>query len=307
MTAVGGQFPELDVSEWVRAHEETLGTKPKRWLQDPSTGTYWLMKDRTFNKRSDGSQYPKGDDWAERVAAGIAQQIGLPCANVELATGGPGAETALGVISQSVFGDNESLIHGNELLADIGIVGDDSHDRTGYTVTAVRAALDQVGPTVEAEGASAWETFVGYLVLDALIGNTDRHQENWAVIAGPGGRRLAPTFDHASSLGFQLDDEQRNERLTTSDVNRTPEAYADRAITRFEGKPSPVTVAVEALESLPVEHRQSCLSRCADVEELVAVIYLVPEHRMAEPSKQFAERLLRRNHARLLSHPFGTV
>ena len=106
------------------------------------------------------------------------RRIGLPCANVELATGGPGAENALGVISQSVFGGNESLIHGNLLLADIGIVGDDSHDRTGYTVAAVRAALDQVGPAVEAEGASAWETFVGYLVLDVLIGNTDRLQES---------------------------------------------------------------------------------------------------------------------------------
>jgi hypothetical protein len=49
--------------------------------------------------------------------------------------------------------------------------------------------------------------FPGYLMLDALIGNTDRHHENWGarVLAGLGnGRRmavLAPTYDHASSEG----------------------------------------------------------------------------------------------------------
>ncbi len=47
-------------------HEEPLGTKPKRWLQDPVTSEYGLMKDVTSNRRADGSSYQKGDDWAER-------------------------------------------------------------------------------------------------------------------------------------------------------------------------------------------------------------------------------------------------
>ena len=29
---------------------------------------------------------------------------------------------------------------------------------------------------------SGVEVFAGYLLLDALIGNTDRHHENWAVM-----------------------------------------------------------------------------------------------------------------------------
>jgi hypothetical protein len=46
----------------------------------------------------------------------------------------------------------------------------------------------------------------GFVTLDALILNTDRHHENWGLIrtVSPEGKvkhRVAPSFDHASSLG----------------------------------------------------------------------------------------------------------
>jgi hypothetical protein len=34
------------------------------------------------------------------------------------------------------------------------------------------------------EGLSPQDAFVGYLVFDALIGNTDRHHENWGITDG---------------------------------------------------------------------------------------------------------------------------
>jgi hypothetical protein len=64
----------------------------------------------------------------------------------------------------------------------------------------------------------------GYLVLDALVGNTDRHHQNWGVILE---RRkdayylqLAPTFDHASSLGRELTDEARRRHLQEGTIDR---------------------------------------------------------------------------------------
>jgi hypothetical protein len=70
--------------------------------------------------------------------------------------------------------------------------------------------------------------FVGYLMLDALVGNTDRHHENWGILQtitlnddrekrhlGLSIRMgLAPTFDHASSLGRELLDEARQRLLS---------------------------------------------------------------------------------------------
>jgi hypothetical protein len=52
------------------------------------------------------------------------------------------------------------------------------------------------------------------LVFDALIGNTDRHQDNWALLVATRTdakktveRRLAPAYDNASSLGTNLMEE----------------------------------------------------------------------------------------------------
>lgn len=59
---------------------------------------------------------------------------------------------------------------------------------------------------------TAFEAFTGYLVLDALVANQDRHEENWAVLRPlPGGGEvtLAGSYDHGSSLAFNLTDARR--------------------------------------------------------------------------------------------------
>ncbi len=94
-----------------------------------------------------------------------------------MADGGHGPETSKGVISRTILLDGESLVHGNELLEEIGVTGNEAHDRTGYTLGAVRNVLDRVEPPTQHPGLSAWEVFVGYLVLDTLVGNVDRHQD----------------------------------------------------------------------------------------------------------------------------------
>ncbi|WP_420622299.1 hypothetical protein [Candidatus Poriferisodalis sp.] len=264
--ATPDRFSEIDVSDWLIVGDETLGTKPKRWLQHPDTGERWLMKYVTDNRNADGSKYPKGDDWSERVANGVALRLEIPAARTEL-------------LPQPVIGG----------------------DRFAYTVDAVQQALDGVEPPSEVtQGFTAWEVFVGYLLLDAVIGNTDRHEENWAVIASPTGRRLASTFDHASSLGFLLADERRRQHLETTDQAFTPEAYADRAKSKFAGKPHPVDVVTAALARCGPAVSNYWLNRCSDVDNLIEPIWLVPQHRMSETTRQFAERVLRRNCARLL-------
>jgi hypothetical protein len=85
---------------------------------------------------------------------------------------------------------------------------------------------------------TAVELFIGYLVFDALVGNTDRHHENWGVVVmtdayGDSSYSLAPTFDHASSLGRNESDDARRRRLTSADGRDTVQAYAARARSAF--------------------------------------------------------------------------
>lgn len=43
------------------------------------------------------------------------------------------------------------------------------------------------------------------IAFDTLISNTDRHAENWGIIVGPAGGKMAPLYDNATSMGCQLE------------------------------------------------------------------------------------------------------
>ncbi len=296
-------YEDIDVTDWRIVGDEVLGTKPKRWLRHPETDERWLMKDATYSTANDGTFYWKGDDWSERVANGVAERLGLPAARTELATSRPNEKRALGVISRSVLADAQGgdakavLIPGNQLLVE-PVTG---RDRSSYTPATIREALTEVhAPDGVAAGLTAWDVFAGYLVLDAVVGNTDRHEENWAVLDRAGHRFLSPTFDHASCLGFQLADEQRRARLTTRDGGYTPEAYADRAKTHFAGRPHPITIAIQAIEMLRADSRSLWMDRCSEIDRIVEPVWLIPEDRMSQTAREFAVRVLRRNCRRLL-------
>jgi hypothetical protein len=285
----------VDISTWEPADEEPLGTKPKQWVRSPAN-ELWLWKQSTMQRDERHGPYRKGDDWSEVLAGRIGEALGIPVAQVELAE----RSAEYGVISRTVLNDSrETLVHGNELLAEAGIGRGDPRDRTGYTVEAVAHVLRGAGPPTPSEILpAAFDWFAGYLVLDALVGNTDRHQDNWATIRGPGGERLSPSFDHASCLGFQLSDEERLERLDGRG-NRTVEAYAGAARTKFEGNPSPIDVAVAALSDVNPDVR-SCWKRLVDgAPELAELMSGIPAERMSEASRRFAEALYGDNHASL--------
>jgi hypothetical protein len=154
--------------------------------------------------------------------------------------------------------------------------------------------------------ANASDLFAGYLMLDALIGNTDRHHENWAIIRVGNQVCLAPTFDHASCLGFQVSDVERTDRMTPG-RNRSVESFADKARSKLYS-----TGATKALTPLGA-FAQSTMDRPAARRAWVdrvrsiadndfwTIIDRVPAERMSKPAREFAYALLKVNRARILS------
>lgn len=283
---------------------EQLGTKArKRWLKDPN-GELWLFKPRTLQEEPLLSFY-KGDDWAEKVAAEVAHRLAIPAARVELAV----HESEHGIISGRISGGRD-LVHGNEILEGF-IPGYDPlqyHAITGYTLEAIMGALthlEALPPPGTHPDASAASVFAQFLSLDALCANTDRHHENWGILRSAGSGELpllAPTFDHASSLGFQLSDEKRERYLDPqdpSDISR----FATRGRSRhFVGRPSLLTLAKQAWATASDAMRQGFLEDLELLEEsaLEAVVAEVPALRMSQPARMFATELLKINRRRLL-------
>lgn len=207
---------------------EPLGTKSKFWFTDAS-GRRTLFK---------AEERGTGEDWAEKVACELSGLLGLPHAHYELAF--EVAAGVPGVVCASCIAPGEALIHGNGLLLASDPTYPTNHKR--FKVAAhTAAAVSEVVSNLDAPAAqwmagvpagvtSAIDVFSGYLMLDPWIANQDRHHENWAAVREPTGTlRLAPTFDHGASLARNLSDEERHERLTTKDRNRSVGAFARRA------------------------------------------------------------------------------
>jgi hypothetical protein len=147
---------------------------------------------------------------------------------------------------------------------------------------------------------------VSYLLLDALIANTDRHHENWAVMRAPDATSvMAPSFDHASSLGFNEPPERCTARLTTTDQGFSVRAYVERGRGKFEGRPGLVDLALDALSTLDALPSDDLKGRFADLssDTCADILSRVPPGLMSQASRTFALEILRLNQERL-THGF---
>jgi hypothetical protein len=196
-------YPIMDVSGWSIANLEPRGGGPNTWLH--SATERWLFK--PVSTVSWGNQ---GEDWAEKITCEVARLVGVPCADVELAH----RHSQRGIISRDLAPPPWELQTGSVLLS--GLLHDyrpgseNVRGRPGHSLPNIRTALDGKRPppgNVCPEELGAIGVFAGYLLLDALVANRDRHDENWAVLRPASldaPDLLCPSYDHGSSLGFNL-------------------------------------------------------------------------------------------------------
>ena len=211
-----------------------------------------------------------------------------------------------GVVCKSVLSQNfaERLVHGNELLreADPDYNLKISRENPGYTVEAVRSALEHVHPPRESsdlEWMSGFDVWSGYLVLDAWVAGRDRHHENWAVIDRADGRALSPSFDHGNALGFQVSDSEAAKLVANAP---RLERWAERGRSHhFAQKPTLVRLAREAISACNEHVGAYWLQRLQELpsEAIEKTIAVIPGDIMSDPSRRFVLSLLELNRRRL--------
>ena len=194
---------EIDVSAWAVIRDEPGGRdKNKRWLAedaDAPRDRHWLWKYRQTT--GDGSEAAL-TDCAEVFTSRLAAAVGLPAAECKFAV----LDGELGLISRNVTPLGFNLNTGTAYLPEVegyqrrpspGFSADGGRMRLeeGYTLDAVQQVLEQVEPPPGMRDLTGFAVFAGYLVLDALVGNGDRHPGNWAILErqSDGVRFLAPT------------------------------------------------------------------------------------------------------------------
>jgi hypothetical protein len=235
------------VSRWAFADYEPGGDDEKLWLEEPGSGVRWLFKPvvKTAERR-------QGEDSAEKVVAAVATLLHVPAAHIELATRRQEGETRDGCISRSVRPSGWQSHTGAVLLTEVVEDFDvKDPDRRGHTLANIARVLEGYGAPPDFDGPAdfdAFDVFAGYLLLDACVANQDRHSQNWSVLFwDKGDRKLMASYDHASSLGFQLTDARRE--LILSGKPGIPVWSGRGGAQRFEGGRS-VTLVGHALAGL---------------------------------------------------------
>lgn len=189
-----------DFSFWeeYEGASEGSGRSEKIWLINPDTQQTGLFK---FKKDEETT-----DHVSECVASDLAELIGIPCAKFEIGRyRGREGSMSYNIVDQS----EKILIEGVyciNLVYDSFDVEKLMDIKTGdkYSLQMIKCALDQLNLFAE---------FLPILVFDFLIGNTDRHQSNWALILNKGKLSISPLYDNSSSLCAYVKEERVSQYL----------------------------------------------------------------------------------------------
>ena len=154
----------------------TGGTRAKQYLESPD-GRYYYFKRSQYKATTatrPGKDF-KYEFWSEVIASEVGRLLEFNTLRYDIAVYGD----IMGCISKSMLRpDGEDLVEGVRYLQGFSrnYNPDDKSHRTMYTFQLIEQALRA------AKLGDEMAYIIELIVFDALIGNGDRHQENWAFI-----------------------------------------------------------------------------------------------------------------------------
>lgn len=193
-----------DFSSWeeYEGASEGSGRSEKIWLVNPINGDIGLFK---FNKSEFTTEH-----LSEKIASELAQKIGLGCSIVDLGI----YNSKIGSLNYKINKEDEILVEGIQLITryypdyDPDSLYDKVNDEY-YSLEMILKSLQEY---------SFQKEFLKIPIFDFLIGNTDRHQNNWAIIQAISNSRLSPIYDNGSSLCSYVDELQIDNYLGNDKV-----------------------------------------------------------------------------------------
>lgn len=287
---------------------EQLGSKEK----------FWFYKSNIPNERFlfKYSRENTGEHWSEKISEEIAEILGIPHAKYTLAN----FNGRNGVYCENLVKDDERLVMGNEVLhandpSDYPAPNPNAEKKfvktREHTFSRIIGCLEKqkINCPENSPVDKASSLFCGYLLLDAVISNQDRHHENWALILKVNTREkfLSPSYDHAASLGFNLSDDEKLERLTTRDKNRSIKFFASKArsaIYNLRDDKNPLGTSEAFIKSS--QRQKYCLEYwlkkldLINEDEIDRILGKFHQEILSEITKEFTKRLILENKIRIL-------
>lgn len=208
----------VDVDSWYRLKESTKGSREKQWIlkpspkQPPDEVEIFLFKESS-------KRYP-AEFWAEIIASKVGKIVGVQTPETHCAKWGDKYAALIKFFLKMEWDEKEKRFQQVEVLFEGGdaITGmDPTFDRKEgerHNIFQVERIFSMI------EKEQLFKEFLKILIFDALIGNTDRHQDNWGFIGvnETHAVHLAPAFDNSTSLASELVEEKLSGYLAQNEV-----------------------------------------------------------------------------------------
>lgn len=250
-------MPMKDFSFWkeYEGASEGSGRSEKIWLMNPDTNQIGLFK---FKKDETTS-----DHISECIAYELAKLIGIPCAKFELGIY-KGRE---GSISYNIVDQKDMvLIEGIYCISLTYPAFDaetlmDVETEEKYSIKMIKNVLEPL---------KLFNEFLPILIFDFLIGNTDRHQSNWALLKEGNNLRICPLYDNSSSLCSYIKPQKIKQYLGRDSVLwKSLVDTKSKSIIRIRGKDDKRPTHLEVLKFLKENYYTQTVEIVTQITKLV--------------------------------------
>lgn len=214
---------EIDITAWPQSDEHPIfpeGSRDKRLLHCPIPAPEpWLVPGHRYLFKKSRDIYPE-QYWVEIVASRLSRLTGVPVppayAAVDSGTGECAAliEWFWGYPSSPYQGFMSGGLFMQDLIKDFDHKRGTQHNFESIQLLCRFLANKRSAANTPMLRADWIEDWTRIFTFDALLGNTDRHQENWGLIYSSDSKAraitfaLSPAFDNGTSLGHERPQEQ---------------------------------------------------------------------------------------------------
>jgi hypothetical protein len=156
--AIVYNISDWNYKEWV----QTGGTREKCFVENPADGKLYFFKESI-------EKYPS-EFWSEIIASKVGKHFGFDLLDYNIGI----SHNTVGCICESMIEPfTEELLHGVSLLKDAN---------PKFKITRAPIIIFEEVEKSFRPYPGFINKFIEILIFDSIIGNQDRHSENWAII-----------------------------------------------------------------------------------------------------------------------------